>query len=160
MRIYTSFAVFLLLSGGVVQAELLVEILGMPAEVYSFEPIYVLSSVQNRGAAPVLLPNGGLPREGMVIYFAPKGEVPRYVTHLDFVRSFPLSETSKAPLRLRDRETRASARSSRVPGPGCLVPRALGVPEKARGARIHSSLSALFRFPVSRTFSPLRTQCT
>ena len=94
MRIFISFAVFLLLSGGVVKAELLVEILGMPAEVYSFEPIYVLYSVQNRGATPVLLPNGGLPREGALIYFAPKGEAPRYTSRIVFDRFFPHSSTS------------------------------------------------------------------
>ncbi|MEO8195635.1 MAG: hypothetical protein ABI689_02820 [Thermoanaerobaculia bacterium] len=76
------------------QAEIAVEILAMPTEAFSFEPIYILYSVQNRGATPVLLPNGGLPREGAVIYFAPKGESPRYVSHLIVHRAFPLSARS------------------------------------------------------------------
>ncbi|MEO7795934.1 MAG: hypothetical protein ABIV06_14295 [Thermoanaerobaculia bacterium] len=94
MKIFISFAVFLLLIGGVVQAELLVEILGMPAEAYSFEPIYVLYSVTNRGGQPVLLPNGGLPREGALVYFAPKGGIPRYVSSVIGDRSFQVSATS------------------------------------------------------------------
>jgi hypothetical protein len=49
----------------------------MPAEVYSFEPVYVLYSVENTGASPVYLPAESAPHLGPGVYVAARGETPR-----------------------------------------------------------------------------------
>lgn len=75
-------AALALLTGGVAQAEIVVQILSMPSEVYSFEPVFILYSVENRGAVPVLLPSGAAPRHGSGIYWAHRGDEPRYMSRL------------------------------------------------------------------------------
>jgi hypothetical protein len=55
-----------------------VEIVNMPAEVFSFGPLYVLFSVENTGESPVYLPaHQDWSRNGFTIYLAPSGEAPR-----------------------------------------------------------------------------------
>ena len=61
------------------QGEVAVELLNMPTRVHSFEPVYVLYSIENTGTTPVYIPAQGAPDRGPGVYFARAGEAPRWV---------------------------------------------------------------------------------
>lgn len=60
------------------QAQVSVELINMPTQVYSFEPVYVLFAVENVGRSPVYLPAEGAPYHGPGVYHAPVGQTPTY----------------------------------------------------------------------------------
>lgn len=69
--------VALALSGvTIARGEVVVEIVNMPSEVYSFEPVYVLFAVENTGSTPVYLPAEGAPHHGPGVYSAAAGKQP------------------------------------------------------------------------------------
>ena len=63
---------------GAANGQVAVELLDMPTRVHSFEPVYVLYSIENTGRAPVYLPAEGEPGRGPAVYFAPLGQTPRW----------------------------------------------------------------------------------
>lgn len=78
MRIFTTLAATLvLLVSPSMEGQVAIELINMPSEVYSFEPVYVLYSVENIGQTPLYLPAEGPPDRGPGIYFAPLGQTPR-----------------------------------------------------------------------------------
>jgi len=68
----------LLLAAVSARGQVAVELLNMPARVRSFEPVYVLFSVENTGTKPVYLPAESMPGRGPAVYFAPVGQEPRW----------------------------------------------------------------------------------
>lgn len=68
--------VLALLAAFSAHAQVAVEILDMPTEIYSFEPVWVLFAVQNTGRSPIYLPAEGAPKHGPGIYIGRNGEKP------------------------------------------------------------------------------------
>ncbi len=69
------------------QSEVRVDVVSMPEEIYSFEPLYVLYSLTNRSSEPVYLPAEGWRGRGAEIQVGLNGEAPTWETGLavDFI---------------------------------------------------------------------------
>jgi hypothetical protein len=60
MRVPTALVLLSLLGcSAAAQSEVRVDVVSMPSEIYSFEPLYVLYSLTNRSSEPVYLPAEG-----------------------------------------------------------------------------------------------------
>lgn len=89
MRRFAFLGLLLLLASSGASAEIVVSILSMPAEVYSFEPIYVLFEVKNEGSEPIYLPAEDAPDRGVGVYVAPAGAEPKSVSRAVGTRIYP-----------------------------------------------------------------------
>lgn len=90
MRVPTALVLLSLLGcSAAAQSQVRVDVVGMPSEIYSFEPLYVLYSLTNPSSEPVYLPAEGWRGRGAEIQVGLNGAPPTWETGLIADSVFP-----------------------------------------------------------------------
>lgn len=91
---YLVTGVIAILASITAQGQVVVELLSMPKEIYSLEPVYVLYSIENIGDDPIYLPAERAPERGHGLYIGRNGEPPKPVNWVLDARIYPHTEAT------------------------------------------------------------------